>query len=159
STGSVLNSQTASNFSGGEYLVFTVSGHVNLKFTNLAGPNAVLSGLFFAPPAAAATLQTTTVSSRLWFPCGCPLCTRARAMPQEAAALLSAQADRPAQAGRPASAEVSGDGTRLIGADLVAALPRLEAKHAAWVADAGQKVAELPAPAQPLSATAAGKAA
>ena len=28
------------------YLVFNVSGHVRFQFTDLAGPNAVLSGLF-----------------------------------------------------------------------------------------------------------------
>jgi hypothetical protein len=48
-SGNVLASQTASNFSSGEYLNFTVSGHVMFRFTNLSGPNDVLSGLFFGP--------------------------------------------------------------------------------------------------------------
>jgi hypothetical protein len=30
------------------YLVFTISGHVRFQFTDLAGPNAVLSGLFLS---------------------------------------------------------------------------------------------------------------
>jgi hypothetical protein len=47
-TGVVLNSQTAGNFGGGEYLVWNISGHVQIRVTDLAGPNAVVSGLFFA---------------------------------------------------------------------------------------------------------------
>jgi hypothetical protein len=46
-TGAVLNSQTASGFANGEYLVWNISGHVQIRITNLAGDNAVLSGLFF----------------------------------------------------------------------------------------------------------------
>ena len=46
-TGNVLDSRTVSGFGGGEYLSWTLSGHVQLRFTDLAGPNAVLSGLFF----------------------------------------------------------------------------------------------------------------
>ena len=45
------NSQTASSFSGGEYLSWVVSGHVMFKITALAS-NAVISGVFFdAAPA------------------------------------------------------------------------------------------------------------
>jgi VCBS repeat-containing protein len=47
SNSQVLDTRTVSNFSNGEYLVFTATGHVQLLFTNLASPNAVLSGLFF----------------------------------------------------------------------------------------------------------------
>jgi hypothetical protein len=46
----VLDSETASAFGGGEYLVWTVGGHVQFRITKLSGPNAVLSGLFFGPP-------------------------------------------------------------------------------------------------------------
>jgi len=46
SSGAVLNSQTISNFSGGEYLTWNVSGHVQFKVTTLAGANGVVSGLF-----------------------------------------------------------------------------------------------------------------
>ena len=46
SSGAVLNTQTISNFHGGEYLTWNVSGHVQFKVTALAGANAVLSGLF-----------------------------------------------------------------------------------------------------------------
>ncbi|HEV3236865.1 MAG TPA: hypothetical protein VGZ25_07740, partial [Gemmataceae bacterium] len=46
-TGTVLSSQTASSFNGGKYLVWNLSGHVQIRVTSLAGPNAVLSGLFF----------------------------------------------------------------------------------------------------------------
>jgi hypothetical protein len=46
-TGTLLDSQTASAFHGGKYLVWNLSGHVQIKITRLAGANAVLSGLFF----------------------------------------------------------------------------------------------------------------
>ena len=52
-SGKVLDSQTASGFVGGEYLVWTLGGHVLVRLTNLAGNNAVLSGLFFDPAAPA----------------------------------------------------------------------------------------------------------
>jgi uncharacterized repeat protein (TIGR01451 family) len=51
-TGKVLDTRTASNFGGGEYLVWSLGGHVQLRLTRLAGPNAVLSGLFFGPAGA-----------------------------------------------------------------------------------------------------------
>lgn len=47
-TGSVLDTRTASAFTGGRYLVWTMTGHVQLRITNLnPNPNAVASGLFF----------------------------------------------------------------------------------------------------------------
>jgi hypothetical protein len=51
--GKVLDSETASGFGAGEYLAWTVGGHVQFRFTRLSGPNAVLSGLFFGPAGAA----------------------------------------------------------------------------------------------------------
>jgi hypothetical protein len=42
------DTRTVSAFGGGVYLVFNVSGHVRFQFTSLAGPNAVLSGLFLS---------------------------------------------------------------------------------------------------------------
>ena len=47
STGTVLDSRTISSFSGGTYLSWKLSGHVQLRFTKIGGPNAVVSGLFF----------------------------------------------------------------------------------------------------------------
>jgi probable HAF family extracellular repeat protein len=46
-THQVLSSQIVSSFSGGEYLVWNLSGHVQIQVTNLGGWNAVMSGLFF----------------------------------------------------------------------------------------------------------------
>jgi hypothetical protein len=55
-TGRVLDRETVSNFSGGQYLVWNVSGHVRFQVTNLVGgSNAVISGVFFGPGAAAST--------------------------------------------------------------------------------------------------------
>jgi transcriptional antiterminator Rof (Rho-off) len=61
STGAVLDTETISSFSGGEYLQWNISGDVVIKLTNLAGCNAVISGLFFDPPTAGST--TAAVSS------------------------------------------------------------------------------------------------
>jgi hypothetical protein len=47
-TGVRYDTRTVSAFGGGAYLVFNVSGHVRFQLTDLAGPNAVLSGLFLS---------------------------------------------------------------------------------------------------------------
>src|SRR5262249_46550464 len=63
SAGTVLDTETLTAFSGGVYLVWSISGHMTIQVTQLAGPNAVVNGLFFDPPAATATLirrDTTT---------------------------------------------------------------------------------------------------
>jgi hypothetical protein len=59
SFGNILNTQAASSFSGGEYLSWNLSGHVQIKVTNLAGTNAVVSGLFFSTPTFLGTDTTT----------------------------------------------------------------------------------------------------
>ncbi|MFN7140177.1 MAG: chitobiase/beta-hexosaminidase C-terminal domain-containing protein, partial [Limisphaerales bacterium] len=46
-TGAILDTQTVSNFTGGRYLSWDVSGKVRLRVTRTAGVNAVMSGLFF----------------------------------------------------------------------------------------------------------------
>jgi len=61
STGAVLNTETVTSFHSGVYLDWAVSGNVDITVTHLAGANAVLSGLFFDPPATA--LPTVTVES------------------------------------------------------------------------------------------------
>ncbi len=48
-TGAVLDTETISSFTKGVYLQWAVAGDVTIKVTSLAGPNAVLSGLFFDP--------------------------------------------------------------------------------------------------------------
>jgi hypothetical protein len=45
-TGGVLDTETISSFSGGEYLQWAVSGNVLIKVTDLSGPSAVISSLF-----------------------------------------------------------------------------------------------------------------
>jgi PKD domain/Bacterial Ig-like domain (group 2) len=50
SAGQVVDSRTVSSFSGGQYLIWDITGDVTFRITRLAGPNAVLSGLFFDPP-------------------------------------------------------------------------------------------------------------
>jgi hypothetical protein len=45
-TGNVLDSRAISKFVNGQYLVWNMSGHVNIRLTRVDGANAVLSGLF-----------------------------------------------------------------------------------------------------------------
>ncbi len=47
--GVVLDSRSVSNFTEGQYLVWTVQGHVTLRVTRLQGNNAVVSALFVGP--------------------------------------------------------------------------------------------------------------
>lgn len=69
-TGAVLDTRTVSNFAGGEWLFWDLSGDVTITITNTGGRNAVLSGIVFDPPAAApkatasfAASDTTTSGS------------------------------------------------------------------------------------------------
>lgn len=47
STNDILSSQALSNFSNGVYLLWYVSGQVKINVTYSAGPNVVVSGVFF----------------------------------------------------------------------------------------------------------------
>ena len=46
-SGSVLDSRNVSDFTQGQYLVWTLKGHVKIRLTKTAGANAVVSGIFF----------------------------------------------------------------------------------------------------------------
>ena len=60
-TGSVLDSRTMSGFAAGQYLIWNLSGHLTIQLTQLGGPNAVASGLFFDVPAQAPNGSTAFV--------------------------------------------------------------------------------------------------
>jgi len=45
-TSNVLDDREVSTFTGGQYVVWNLSGHVVIKITRVAGANAVVSGLF-----------------------------------------------------------------------------------------------------------------
>ncbi len=62
-SGTVLNSQTVSGFTGGKYVIWDIKGSVNVKLTRTAGPNAVLSGLFFANALQLSSLPPPTLSN------------------------------------------------------------------------------------------------
>ena len=62
-TGTVLDTEAISSFSGGEYLNWAVSGNFVIKITNNSGPNAVLSGLFIDPAQAPTSSTATFVKS------------------------------------------------------------------------------------------------
>ncbi|HEX4084192.1 MAG TPA: PA14 domain-containing protein, partial [Chthoniobacteraceae bacterium] len=62
-SGQVLASGTLSSFENGQYLVWNVTGHVRLQVTNLlANSDAVISGLFFGPPASGPAAPAGTAS-------------------------------------------------------------------------------------------------
>ena len=60
STNLTLDSRMVSNFSSGTYLVWNVTGHVQFRITRIAGPNAVISGVFFGVGQAIATQPVFT---------------------------------------------------------------------------------------------------
>jgi hypothetical protein len=47
--GTVLDTRTLANFANGQYLVWTITGHVIFRVTFIAGGNAVISGFFIDP--------------------------------------------------------------------------------------------------------------
>jgi hypothetical protein len=66
-TGQVLDTEQLTDFAGGVYLVWNVSGSVTFKVTCTAGYNAVINGLFFDPVAAtAAFVKTDTTTQGAW---------------------------------------------------------------------------------------------
>jgi uncharacterized membrane protein YkoI len=63
SSGTVLDSRTASGFSGGQYFVWNLTGRVTLRFRGVSGPNAVYSALFFDPATSSAGAAATFVGT------------------------------------------------------------------------------------------------
>jgi hypothetical protein len=62
-SGNVLDSESITNFQNGEYLVWTVRGHVQvIVTTNNPNSNSVINGLFFDPPGATGSSGGTTTS-------------------------------------------------------------------------------------------------
>jgi hypothetical protein len=59
-TGALISTKTVSSFQSGVYLEWAVSGNVLFTITSTTGSNAVLSGLFFGPPATAASTATAS---------------------------------------------------------------------------------------------------
>jgi hypothetical protein len=55
-----LDTETVSNFTGGSYLIWTVSGNITVTVSGLKGPNAVISGAFFGSKSGSA--ESVTVS-------------------------------------------------------------------------------------------------
>ncbi len=61
-TGATLDSQIVSNFSGGVYVTWVISGHVKFLITRITGDNAVVSGLFIDPDSTPTPTPTPTPS-------------------------------------------------------------------------------------------------
>jgi len=70
STSAVLDTRSISGFSAGRYLVWNITGHVVIRVTRTAGPNAVLSGIFFGgalpTPTAAVFVRTDSSTQGSW---------------------------------------------------------------------------------------------
>jgi hypothetical protein len=58
-----LSTESVSNFGGGDYLIWTISGSVQITISNQGALNAVLSGLFFDPPTSSQS-QTLIVTGQ-----------------------------------------------------------------------------------------------
>ncbi len=58
--GTVLDTETISKFSGGDYLTWNISGNVVFKITDLSGTNAVVSGIFIGAPTTGGTSNVLT---------------------------------------------------------------------------------------------------
>lgn len=70
-TGAVLSTRSVTNFTGGQWLVWTITGDVKITITNAGGLNPVASGIFFGLPstvsgAAAAYVKTDTTTGGNW---------------------------------------------------------------------------------------------
>jgi len=63
SSHAVLDTETASNFSGGVYLTWNVSGNVTIRFTSTASHWAVLSGIFFGGAGSTAPTMPTGLTA------------------------------------------------------------------------------------------------
>ena len=63
-TGAVLDTESISSFSGGVYLTWAVGGNVAITVTKQAGPNAVLTGIFFDPPGTSQPSSITDSSTQ-----------------------------------------------------------------------------------------------
>ncbi len=61
----VLDTRTITNFTGGVYLYWSVSGHVKINVTWTAGANAVISGVFFGSANSIAPQITSLNSTTL----------------------------------------------------------------------------------------------
>lgn len=67
SSGKLLGSERISGFSEGRYSSWVLQGNVRLKITRIAGPNCVLSAMFFDPVASSGPfLKADTITSGTW---------------------------------------------------------------------------------------------
>ena len=57
----MLDTHTISSFSGGQYLVWSITGHVVFRVTSITGANAVISGLFWGGAGATSPVNQAPV--------------------------------------------------------------------------------------------------
>jgi hypothetical protein len=68
SSNAVLDTETLSSFNNGIYLVWNISGNVNVTIdctSTASGDNPLFSGIFFAPPSAATGSSAYTISGQV----------------------------------------------------------------------------------------------
>ncbi len=106
----VLSTQTIAGFGAGEYLTWALTGHVQIRVTNLStnpSNNAVISGLFFSTPSAtkasATFVSSDTTTQGAWSPTyganGYDLAQGAVSLPSYAQASLSGESSYTWQTG------------------------------------------------------------
>ena len=62
----MLDSQTVSGFTAGQYLVWNIAGNVTFHVTSTGGANAVVSGIFFGPGAHATFNSSDSTTQGNW---------------------------------------------------------------------------------------------
>jgi len=61
----LLQQENVSTFASGTYAVFSISGHVTISVTSSAGPNAVVSGVFFGGSSTTESVSVSPSSTNL----------------------------------------------------------------------------------------------
>ncbi len=85
-SGVVLDHRSLSSFTNGDYLSWTVTGHVQVRATRTAGANAVMSALFVDPAAAPSATATATPAPATATPTSVPPTATPTSVPATATA-------------------------------------------------------------------------
>jgi hypothetical protein len=65
-TGQFLASERISNFQSGRYSTWLLQGNIRLRLSRLAGPNCVMSAMFFDPPQSGPFVRSDSTTSGSW---------------------------------------------------------------------------------------------
>ena len=65
-TGQLLASERVSNFQSGRYSTWLLQGNIRLRLSKLAGPNCVMSAMFFDPAQSGAFVRSDSTTAGSW---------------------------------------------------------------------------------------------